>query len=212
MCTSAQPSHNLPGRMQQPRWCTLWSPPCWTPSSTAWGTKTSKGPCGGSLAAQTHLRTWQPIWAYTRKCSKTKSGDLKVLPLSWHHFIAYCLHASPYFLPEYYFSVAYSPANAGDTRDTGSIHESRRSLEEEMATHSSILAWEILWTEDPCGLQSTGLQRVKQDWACTHTHVLTWQWRVLRSFLYQNHSLTESHYIYGDSIFLSSVAQASSKE
>ena len=43
VCTSAQPSHNLPGRMQQPRWCTLWSPPCWTPSSTAWGTGTSRG-------------------------------------------------------------------------------------------------------------------------------------------------------------------------
>ena len=33
-------------------------------------------------------------------------------------------------------------------------------LEEEMATHSSILAWRILWTEEPCGLQSTGSQRV----------------------------------------------------
>ena len=33
-------------------------------------------------------------------------------------------------------------------------------LEEEMETHSSILAWEILWTEEPGGLQSMGLQRV----------------------------------------------------
>ena len=32
------------------------------------------------------------------------------------------------------------------------------SLEKEMATHSSILAWEIPWTEDPGELQSTGLQ------------------------------------------------------
>ena len=32
-------------------------------------------------------------------------------------------------------------------------------LEKEMATHSSILAWEILWTEEPGGLQSMGLQR-----------------------------------------------------
>ena len=31
-------------------------------------------------------------------------------------------------------------------------------LEEEMATHSSILAWEIAWTEEPGGLQSMGLQ------------------------------------------------------
>ena len=33
------------------------------------------------------------------------------------------------------------------------------SLEEEMATHSSILAWEIPWTEEPGGLQSMGLQK-----------------------------------------------------
>ena len=33
-------------------------------------------------------------------------------------------------------------------------------LEMEMATHSSILAWRILWTEEPGGLQSMGLQGV----------------------------------------------------
>ena len=34
------------------------------------------------------------------------------------------------------------------------------SLDEKMATHSSILTWEISWTEEPGGLQSLGLQRV----------------------------------------------------
>ena len=34
------------------------------------------------------------------------------------------------------------------------------ALEEEMATYSNILAWEIPWTEEPGGLQSIGLQRV----------------------------------------------------
>ena len=37
-------------------------------------------------------------------------------------------------------------------------------LEEEMVTHSSILAWKIPWTEEPGGLQSTELQRVGHDW------------------------------------------------
>ena len=41
-------------------------------------------------------------------------------------------------------------------------------LEEEMATHSSILAWRIPWTEESGKLQSMGLQRVGHDWACTH--------------------------------------------
>ena len=36
-------------------------------------------------------------------------------------------------------------------------------LEEEMGTHSSILAWEIPWTEEPGGLESMGLQRVRHD-------------------------------------------------
>ena len=36
-------------------------------------------------------------------------------------------------------------------------------LEKEMATHSSILAWRIPWTEEPGGLQSMELQRVRHD-------------------------------------------------
>ena len=37
-------------------------------------------------------------------------------------------------------------------------------LEEEVATHSSILAWEIPWTEEPNRLQSKGSQRAGRDW------------------------------------------------
>ena len=36
-------------------------------------------------------------------------------------------------------------------------------LEKEMATHSTILAWEIPWTEEPGGLQSMGSQRLRYD-------------------------------------------------
>ena len=49
------------------------------------------------------------------------------------------------------------PNNTEELRDLGSIPGLEDPLEEEMATHSSILAWEIPWTED---LQSTGLQKV----------------------------------------------------
>jgi len=45
----------------------------------------------------------------------------------------------------------------------GLIPESRRSLEKGMATHSSILAWRIPWTEEPGGLQSMGLHRIGHD-------------------------------------------------
>ena len=37
------------------------------------------------------------------------------------------------------------------------------TLEEDMATHSSILVWKIPWTEEPGGLQSMGSQRVAHD-------------------------------------------------
>ena len=53
-----------------------------------------------------------------------------------------------------------STCNVGDL---SSIPGSRRSLEKGMATHSGILAWRISWTEEPSGLQSMGLQRVRHD-------------------------------------------------
>ena len=44
-------------------------------------------------------------------------------------------------------------------------------LEEGMATHSGLFAWEIPWAEEPGRLQSMGSQRVRHDWACKHTCV-----------------------------------------
>ena len=44
-------------------------------------------------------------------------------------------------------------------------------LEEGMATHSSILAWEIPWAEEPGGLQSMGSQKVWYDWVTKHSTV-----------------------------------------
>ena len=44
-------------------------------------------------------------------------------------------------------------------------------LEKAMATHSSIFAWRIPWTEEPGGLQFTGSQRVGHDWA-TNTIII----------------------------------------
>ena len=45
-------------------------------------------------------------------------------------------------------------------------------LEDEMATHPSILAWRISQTEEPGGLQSTGLQRVRHDWVTKQIGIL----------------------------------------
>ena len=56
--------------------------------------------------------------------------------------------------------VKNPPAKAGDV---GSIPGSEDPLGENMATHSSVLAWEIPWTEDPGGQQTIGSQRVGHD-------------------------------------------------
>ena len=52
------------------------------------------------------------------------------------------------------------PVNAGDSGDVGTFPDQEDLLGEEMATHSSILAWKILRTEEPGGLQFLGSQRV----------------------------------------------------
>ena len=54
-------------------------------------------------------------------------------------------------------SVVKSPSAKAD--DLGSILSWEDPLEKELATHSSIMSWEIPWTEEPDGLQSMGSQK-----------------------------------------------------
>ena len=66
-------------------------------------------------------------------------------------------------------SVVKNPsANEGDAGDSGLIPGSGRSPGKESGNHSSILAWRITWTEEPCGLQSMRLKRVGQGLATEH--------------------------------------------
>ena len=55
------------------------------------------------------------------------------------------------------------PANVGDVRVQHLIPGLGRSLEEEMATPSSVFTWTIPWTEQPGRLRYMELQRVEQD-------------------------------------------------
>ena len=66
-----------------------------------------------------------------------------------------------------------STCNAGDTGDAGSVSGQDDPLEEEMAIHSSILAWIIPWTKEPGVWQSMGSQRVRHNWA-TNTFAVTY--------------------------------------
>ena len=59
--------------------------------------------------------------------------------------------------------VKNPPANVRDIRDTSLIPRSERALEVGMATHSSIHAWRIPWTEEPGELWFIGSQRIGHD-------------------------------------------------
>ena len=52
-------------------------------------------------------------------------------------------------------------------------------LEKEIATHSSILAWEIPWTEEPSRLQSTGSKGVGHDFMTKHQHDVIFHQKII---------------------------------
>ena len=65
--------------------------------------------------------------------------------------------------------IKNQPANAGAAGDMVQSLGREDPLEQEMVTHSSVLAWEIPWTEEPGGPQSMGSHRVghdRRDLAC----------------------------------------------
>ena len=85
-----------------------------------------------------------------------------------------------------------TPANAGGARDIGSSPGSERfpGIKNGNPLHYS--SWKLPWTEEPGGLQSMGLQRVRHDWVTEHTHTSSrdghqlqpyWYCRILLSFL-----------------------------
>ena len=63
-----------------------------------------------------------------------------------------------------------SKESACNEEDLSLILGLGRPPEKEMATHSSILAWRILWTEEPGRLQTKGSQRVRHDLTTKHAH------------------------------------------
>ena len=66
-------------------------------------------------------------------------------------------------------------------------------LEKEMATHSSILAWRIQWTEEPGRLLSTGSQRVGHDWV-TSLHFTSLHFNALYALLWFSHWLSSKEF------------------
>ena len=79
---------------------------------------------------------------------------------------------SVYLIPSV-FPVAHMVKNLPAMQETWVWSLGQEDLlEKGMATHSSILAWRIPWTEEPGELQSVGSQRVRHDWATNSTLLL----------------------------------------
>ena len=79
-------------------------------------------------------------------------------------YICIYIYMHTYIYIHTYICFIYIPdsfcCNVGDP---GCLPGSERSLEKKMTTHSNSLACRIPWTEEPCGLQSLGLERVMSD-------------------------------------------------
>ena len=104
-------------------------------------------------------------------CPHCSSFPFPVLPL-WRTF-SIDFHVKIFFYHPCGAVVKNLPASAGDTRDMGWSLGWEDLLEEEMATHSRILAWEISRTMEPGRLLSMGSPKVGHYWEHTHTHTHT---------------------------------------
>ena len=111
-------------------------------TSTRKGVSTGKTRCSRHLAQEQPQR--EPV--ITQMLNWVRTNSLEAPPPS-----------------QVVLMVKSPPASAGDVSELGSVLRSGRPLEEEMATHSSVLAWRIPRTEDPSGPQSIGSQRVRHD-------------------------------------------------
>ena len=95
------------------------------------------------------------------------------LKMPLHHGISNVGETSKVYIGSLYV-ISYNCGFPGDlvvkntSANTSSIFVLGRSLEEEIAAHSSILTWNIPWTEKPGGLQSMCLHS-QMHWASTHT-------------------------------------------
>ena len=141
--------------------CVMWD----LSSLTRDGTHT---PCRGRGGLTTGLREvtlffffwWMKVKTFCFSSQHSTKGNFASFYASWYPGLQTCGVFSPH-QAVFQFSV-----------DTGWVHQNLPSSDTEkgMATHSSVLAWRIPWTEKPGRLQSLGSQRVRHNRA-TNTSV-----------------------------------------
>ena len=116
----------------------------------------------------THKKTeWTPQRGWKPLCTRT-------LPLSSSFLLWRVIQQPP--TPS---QVTLPPVPAGMTgpRNSTDLFSLREALEKAMAPHSSTLAWRIPWTEEPGGVQSMRLWRVRHNWATSLSLFTFMHWR-----------------------------------
>ena len=121
-----------------------------------------------AVLAFLHVHTHRPptrgvkrrILKWTRNVLEEEAGSISIIVSC-----AFGLCSASFTAP-WGFKGKESACNAGDP---GLIPGLGRSLVKKMKTRSSILAWEISWTEESGGLQPVGSQRVRHNLAAEHT-------------------------------------------
>ena len=97
----------------------------------------------------------EPQFCFLRYLFVSEMLKLSLITLNWASLVAQMVKNLPVMQETQIWSLGWEDP-----------------LEKEMATHSSILAWEIPWTEEPGGLQSMGLQRVRHQAQSDQAHML----------------------------------------
>ena len=139
------------------------------------------------------------VWLYVTPWTIQPGSSVHGIPRQ--EYWSGLLFPSPGDLPEPGVEPG-SPALAGGFFTTAPMYETWETqvqslgwddlLEEEMSIHSSILAWRILWTEEPAGLQSMGSKWVEYNWGnLAHTYP-----GLCGSFLIGHWGKNSLHFVY----------------
>ena len=120
----------------------------------------------GVLSTRLHVGSWSYFTAFLGATVEQEFSHLRV-PGDWYQ----TTKPHPWFVDGYVyksceiFSFRSVVKNLPAMQDMWVPPPGLEDLEKEMVTHSSMLAWEIPWTEEPGGLQTMGVTRVGHDFS-----------------------------------------------